>query len=155
MATPGVDFFRVDRSGAVRRIFVPAGTFVVVGAFLIGGHLESRLSPDTAHLVTLTGGLVVIVGLILGFGGMAMILLENVYLLIGEVGVTCHENGKDTVIPWADLTRVALGPEAGTVLLERKNGKPVRWFTGKSAEVVVTKVEEARRKALHGLLRPE
>jgi hypothetical protein len=153
MATPGVDFFRVDRSGAVRRIFIPAGTFVVVGAFLIGGHLESRLSHDTAHLITLIGGLIVISGLILGFGGMAMILFENVYLLIGDSGVTCHENGKEIVIEWADLTRAAASATSGIVVFERKGGKPIRWFAGKNAELVATKVEEARMKGLHGLLK--
>jgi hypothetical protein len=128
---------------------------IAVGAFFIGGHLVSRIAPDLAHVVSLAGGLTVAVGLILGFGAMAMILLENVYLLISADGLVCHDNGKETKIPWADLSAVTLDTAKGFVVLERRDAQALRWFAGKGAKDVGARVEEARRKALHGLLRPE
>jgi hypothetical protein len=154
VATAGVDFFRIDRSGSVRRLLVVAGVLVTVGASTIGAHLVSRLGPDLGHTISLIGGLTVAVGLIVGFGAMAMILFENVYLLIVEDGVLCHENGKETKIAWTDLERVTVDAvDAGFLVFDRRSGGPLRWFAGKSAPDVCGHVEEARRKALHGLLR--
>ncbi len=108
MATVGVDFFRVDRSGATRRLLLIAGLLVSAGMTLIGAHLIHRLDPSLGHVLSLVGGLMVVSGLILGFGAMAMLLFENVYLLIREDGLLCHENGKETTIAWSDLDLVKL-----------------------------------------------
>ncbi len=151
MATAGVDFFRVDRSGATRRLLVIAGVLVALGATSIGAHLVSRLTPSTGRLVSLLGGAVTLAGLILGFGAMAMLLFENVYLLIREDGVFCHDNGKETIVPWTDLERCVLDAVPGFVVFERKDGPPVRWFAGANAKELHACVENARRKALHGL----
>ncbi len=155
MATAGIDFFRVDRSGATRRLLVIAGLLVAVGATSIGAHLVRRLTPELAHLVSLAGGLMVAVGLILGFGAMAMLLFENVYLLIRLDGVVCHENGKETTIPWTELEAVSLEEATGVVVFERREREPLRWFAGKSAKDVRGRVEDAKRKALHGLLKAD
>lgn len=155
VATAGVDFFRVDRSGATRRLLLVAGVLVAVGATSIGAHLVSRLPPDVGHVVSLVGGLVVMVGLILGFGAMAMLLFENVYLLIQEEGVLCHENGKETSIAWAELDAISADATAGVVVFERKGAPPVRWFVGKNAKELRARLDDARRKALHGLLRSD
>jgi len=155
VATAGVDFFRVDRSGATKRLLVVAGVLVAGGATLIGAHLVSRLGPEIGHLVSLTGGLIVVVGLILGFGAMAMLLFENVYLLIGEEGVLLHDNGKETKIDWTDLERTALDAAAGVIVLHRKEAPPVRWFAGTNVKDVQDRVDDARRKALHGLYRSD
>lgn len=132
-----------------------AGLLVAVGATSIGAHLVSRLSPDFAHLVSLAGGLTVIVGLILGFGAMAMLLFENVYLLIRQEGLLCHENGKEIAIAWSELERVSLEAKTGVLVFERSGRAPVKWFAGKPAKDIQTRVEEAKRKALHGLLAPD
>ena len=155
MATAGVDFFRVDRSGATRRLLIVAGVLVAVGATSIGAHLVSRLGADTGHLVSLVGGLMVISGLVLGFGAMAMLLFENVYLLIREEGVLLHENGKETSIGWADLERASVDGTAGFLVFHRKDAQPLRWFAGTNVKDVQQRIEEARRKALHGLLRSD
>jgi hypothetical protein len=153
MATAGVDFFRVDRSGPTKRMLAIAGILVTMGATSIGAHLVHRLEPGVAHLVSLAGGLTVAVGLILGFGAMAMLLFENVYLLIREDGLVFHENGKETTIAWDDVEGVRLEEGKGVVVIERRDAEAVRWFAGKDARVVCSKVEEAKRKALHGMLR--
>jgi hypothetical protein len=151
MATAGRDFFRIDRSGPTKRLLALAGLLVTAGATAIGAHLVSRLAPDVGHFVSLGGGLTVVVGLILGFGAMAMLVFENVYLLLREEGVVCHDNGKETTIPWSELESVRL--DEGYVVLERKGGEALRWFAGKAAKQIHGCIEEAKRKALHGLLK--
>jgi hypothetical protein len=155
VATAGVDFFRVDRSGATTRLLVVAGALVVVGATAIGSHLVHRLEDRTSRVVSLLGGMTVVAGLILGFGAMAMLLFENVYLLIREDGVLCHDNGKETAIRWSDLDDVKLDAAPGFVVLNQRNAEPLRWFAGKNAKVVQARIEESKRKAMHGLLKGE
>lgn len=156
MATPGVDFFRIDRSGPTRRLLVIAGSLVAVGATAIGAHLVHRIAPDLGHVVSLAGGVTVVAGLVLGFGAMAMVVFENVYLLIREDGLVCHDNGKETTIVWDALERVVAERGTGFVVFERSDGAPpVRWFAGSSSAILRGRVEDARRKAIHGLLRSD
>ena len=151
MPTAGVDFFRVDRARSVKRLLALAITMVLVGSTSIGAHLVSRFDEGLAHLISLGGGTLLLAGLVLGFGAMAMLLFENVYLVIQESGLLFHDNGKETKIPWADLESVR--EDAGFVVFERKDADAMRWFAGKTAKDVSSKVDAARRKALHGLLK--
>jgi hypothetical protein len=149
--TAGVDFFRVDRARSVKRLLAVAITLVLVGSTSIGAHLVSRVDERLAHLISLVGGTMLLAGLVLGFGAMAMLLFENVYLVIQEAGLLLHDNGKETKIPWSELESVKV--DAGYVVFERTEAEPIRWFAGKTAKDVSTKVDDARRKALHGLLK--
>lgn len=151
MPTAGVDFFRVDRSTTTKRLLIVSGVMVAVGATSIGAHLVHRIEAGVAHFISLTGGVVVLAGLVLGFGAMAMLLFENVYLVIREDGLLCHDNGKETAIAWADLERIRVEDE-GFVVLVRREGDSLRWFAGSGAEDVRAKIDDARRKALHGIL---
>ena len=154
MTTPGVDFFRVDRSGPTRRLLAISGVFVACGASSVGAHLMHRLDTETGHVVSLVGGVVMIGGLVLAFGSLAMMLFENVYLAIRDDALVLHDNGKETIVAWDDLTGVsAERDKKGFVTLKRKSGKPVAWYAGTESETVAAKVEDARRKALHGLLK--
>ena len=155
MATGGVDFFRVDRSGATRRLLIIAGGLVTAGATTIGAHLVSNFAEGPGRALTLLGGVVTLAGLVLGFGTMAMMLFENVYLLIKEEGLLLHDNGNETTVPWPELEEAALDEKEGFVVFRRKGASPVRWFAGGGAKLVKSRVEDAKRKALHGLLRIE
>lgn len=152
MPTAGVDFFRVDRSRTTRRLLVVAGVLVAAGATSVGAHLMHRLPAQTGHVISLVGGLTMLSGLVLGFGTMAMMLFENVYLVIGEEALVLHENGEEITIQWGDLARVASG-EPGYLVFGRKGGEDVRWFVGSIADDVKGKIDDARRKAIHGLLK--
>jgi hypothetical protein len=150
VATPGVDFFRIDRSASTRRLLVTAALLVAAGATAIGAHLVHRISPEIGHLVSLLGGLATMTGLVLGFGTMAMMLFEDVYLAIEKERVRLHENGKDIAIAWDDLEAVVA--DETTVVLRRAKGEAVRFPAGKNARDVARRIEEAQRKAAHGLL---
>ncbi|MFO0736076.1 MAG: hypothetical protein U0270_09360 [Labilithrix sp.] len=154
MATAGVDFFRVDRSGTTRRLLIGATGLVAAGCLGISAHLVSNLSEGIAHTISLFGGVMTVAGLVIGFGGLAMLLFENVYLLIQQDGLVFHDNGKETNVPWPDLEGARLDAKApGFIVFERKEGSPLRWFAGGAAKDIHAKVEDAKRKALHGLLK--
>jgi hypothetical protein len=150
MPTPGVDFFRVDRSASTRRLLTLAALLVAAGGTAIGAHLVHRLSESTGHAVSLLGGVATMCGLVLGFGTMAMMLFENVYLAIETERVLLHVNGTDHGVLWDDLGRV--GVEGGVVVLERRGGEPLRFHAGRAADDLARRIEEAKRKAAHGLL---
>lgn len=152
MATVGIDFFRVDRGGPTRTLLLLAMGLVTVGAASLGAHLVSRLPPDLAHGVSLVGGLMVLFGLVLGFGAMAMMLFENVWLAIRQEGVVLHDNGTETLVPWEELEAVAVEGKGWLVFGKREAS--VRWFAGGAARGIHARIEAARRKAAHGLLAP-
>lgn len=147
--TPGVDFFRVDRSGATRRRLIFAGVLVACGSTTIGAHLVTRLPSGLAHLISLGGGLVMITGLLTGFGTMALMLFEDVYLLIQEDGLVVHDNGKETTVPWESLATVET--REGFVVFGRDGEAKLEWFAGRGAQDLARRVNEARRKGVHGL----
>jgi hypothetical protein len=151
--TPGVDFFRVDRSGTTKRRLAIAGVLVAVGSTTVGAHLVRRLDAVN-HLVSLAGGATMLAGLVLGFGTMALMLFENVWLSIRESGLLVHENGQETTIAWEDL-QSASADESGFVVIARRSEGAVRWYAGNGARDVAQRIEEARRKAAHGLLREQ
>lgn len=151
MPTHGVDFFRVDRSSPTKRLLVVAVSMVTLGSTSVGAHLVTRINESLGHTIALAGGVTLLAGLVLGFGAMAMMLFENVYLVIQETGVLLHDNGKETTVPWSELDEVRV--DEGYVVLVRKEADAIRWFAGKGAPDVRAKVDDARRKALHGLLK--
>lgn len=151
MTTPGVDFFRIDRSGSTRRLLIAGVVLVTGGASAVGAHLVNRLPADVSHLVSLAGGLSMAAGLVLTFGALAMILFENVYLAIHDDHLLLHDNGRETKIPWDELA----GAEAkkGFVELRREGQAVLRWPAGRTAANVAERIAEAKRKGAHGLLR--
>ncbi len=126
---------------------------VTLGATAIGAHLVQRLPASLSHAVSLVGGITVIVGLVTAFGTLATMLFENVYLAIRDDSLLLHDNGKETVIPWEELTAVVVDAPAGVVELRRPDKPALRWFAGRGAKVVGVRIEDARRKGKHGLLR--
>jgi hypothetical protein len=152
VTTPGVDFFRIDRSGPTRRLLVVGVLLVTGGASAVGAHLVKRLPEEMSHSVSLVGGLSMAAGLVLTFGALAMMLFENVYLAIHDDHLLLHDNGRETKIPWDELTAIGIDAKQGYVELRRDKQDVLRWYAGKTAKNVAGRIEEAKRKAAHGLL---
>lgn len=152
MTTAGVDFFRVDRSGTTTKLLVSGVVLVTTGASAIGAHLMHRLPDSVSHLVSLTGAIAAIGGLVTAFGALAMMLFENVYMTIREDGLLIHDNGKETTVPWDELEEVVVLAPQGLVELRRGEKEPLRWHAGSAAKDVGGRIDEARRKAAHGLI---
>jgi hypothetical protein len=79
-------------------------------------------------------------------------LFENVYLTIRDEGLLIHDNGKETPVPWDELTEVVVLAPKGLVELRRGEKEPLRWFAGSAAKDVGGRIVEAKRKAAVGLL---
>lgn len=152
MTTPGVDFFRIDRSASTRRRLVTGVLMVSGGACAIGAHLVRRLPESLSHGVSLVGGLCMAAGLVLTFGALAMVLLENVYLSIHNDHLLIHDSGSETRIPWEELTGVGVDAKNGYVELRRDQKDVLRWHAGNTAKDVAARIKEAKRKAPYGLL---
>ncbi|MDB4936452.1 MAG: hypothetical protein JWP87_3424, partial [Labilithrix sp.] len=58
----------------------------------------------------------------------------------------------ETVIAWDELSEVVVDAPKGLVELRRPDKDILRWYAGKAAKDVAARIEEAKRKALHGLL---
>jgi hypothetical protein len=153
MTTPGVDFFRIDRSAATSRLLATGVLLVTMGATAVGAHLVHRLPEAVSRLVSLVGAAGVIGGLVLAFGSLALMMFENIYLAIKDDGLLVHEDGKETNIGWAELSDVSIDAPKGLVELHRTGKDVIRWHAGKTAKDVAARIEEARRKAAHGLLK--
>lgn len=153
MTTPGVDFFRVDRSGTTRRLLITGFVLVTLGASSVGAHLIRRLPVSASHAIGLAGSVLMLGGLALAFGALAMMLFENVYIAIRDEGLLIHDNGNETTIPWDELAGVGVDRAMGVVELRRADKEPLRRHAGRAATDVAARIGEAKRKAAHGLLR--
>jgi hypothetical protein len=151
VTTAGVDFFRVDRSGTTAKLLVSGVVLVTTGASAIGAHLMHRLPESVSHLVSLVGAIAAIGGLVTAFGALGMMIFENVYMTIREDGLLIHDNGKETTVPWDELEAVVVLAKQGLVELRRGEKEALRWYAGSAAKDVGGRIEEAKRKAAHGL----
>lgn len=112
-----------------------------------------RFTPHVGHLVSLAGSVVMLAGLFLGFGTMARMLFEDVYLAIREGGLLVHENGTDLEVSWDDLAGVDVDLDRGQLAVCKKSGERLVFHGGQSAPDIAARIEEAKRKAAYGLLR--
>lgn len=122
---------------------------VAIGATVVGAHLVHRLGA-AAGPISLAGGITLMCGLLIGFGTLATLMFENIYLFIGDAGVVLHVNGAETEIAWSDLGDVVAHP-SGELVLARASADAVRWDAGRAAAPIAAQIEEARRKANLGL----
>ncbi|WP_146652950.1 hypothetical protein [Labilithrix luteola] len=153
MATAGVDFFRVDRSGPTKKLLTSAALLIAAGASGVGAHLMHRLRPNVGFAVSLAGGAIMLAGLVLGFGTMATMLFENVYLAIRPEGLLIHDNGNETSIAWDDLERIEADEGEGYVIIHRREGEALRFHAGLAKGDIVARVQDARRKSTIALLK--
>lgn len=126
---------------------------VAAGASSVGAHLVRRLPESLSHTISLVGGVTMLAGLVMAFGALAMMLFENVYIAIEDQRLLFHDNGKETAVGWDGLEGVEVEGRTGFLIVKRSRGAPLRWYAGKPAKDIAAKIQEARRKAMHGLLK--
>lgn len=150
MATPGVDFFRLDRGRPTKRALAAGGVLVAIGGTVVGAHLVHRLDTHGGAMISLAGGITLMCGLLIGFGTLARMMFENIWLAIRDEGIVLHDNGQEIAITWRDLGDVRIDPD-GHLVLARDGAEALRWYAGGSAETIQSRIEEGRRKGIHGL----
>lgn len=147
--TPGVDFFRVHRGAPVKRRVYLASVLVAIGGTVVGAHLMHRLG-GAGRYWSLAGGITLLAGLLLGFGTLALLLFDNVWLAIRDAGIVLHDDEEERVIGWEDLGDVTAESD-GTLVFGRREAEAVRFYGGRDAPVIVSRVEAARRRGRLGL----
>ena len=150
MATPGVDFFRLDRGRPTRRLVGLASVLTGIGGAVVGAHLVQRRDSRAGAFVSLAGGLTLMTGLLVGFATLAKLVFEDIWIAIRQEGVVLHDDGRETTDAWEDLDGVTVEP-SGHLVLAREGAEPVRWYAGRVARKIADRISEARRKAVHGL----
>jgi len=130
------------------------GTIMVaLGVSSVGAHLIKRLPESASHTISLVGGATMLVGLVMAFGALAMMLFENVYIAIENERLLFHDNGKEMAVKWDVLEGIEVESKTGILVVKRTEGAALRWYAGKPAADIAGKVREAKRKAMHGLLK--
>ncbi len=145
-----LEFYRADQSGAVRRILLPALLLLTVGPPLV---LVSATMKQTAHheVLGFLGALLMMLGLVIGFSGIASLLLDDRYLAVVEDGLIVHVTKEDVFYAWADLEHVRCEGSA-LVLLPRNTSEPVLVpFSKRTIAEIAVRLEEWRRKSAWNL----
>ncbi|MCA9586298.1 MAG: hypothetical protein KC657_13155 [Myxococcales bacterium] len=145
------EYFRVDRSGGTRRVLAFAACLIAVGATAVGATFVRRVSEVLGQIIALGGGLCVLGGLVIGFGSMAAVVMENAYLALTRRGVVLHTDADERCITWDALKTARADRDAGIVELELDDGELVAWFAGPVCDDIAKRVAEAHRRAIHRL----
>ena len=144
------EYFRVDRARSTRRNLVLGASMVAMGASAVGSAFMHTLDPQLAHAVAFFGGVVLFVGLLLGFGTMVATLLENAYLGMREDGIVLHDDERETLLGWNDVVRIE--HRKGAVVIAEASGREQIFYAGSGAKHVADRIELVRKRAALGLV---
>lgn len=143
-----VEFFRRDLGAMSRKILIPAGILVFVGApgVCYGAAIKGS---GASHLEAGLAGLIILVsGLLLGFLGMARLVGHDAYVAVAPDGLVVHLED-DTFYPWSEL-RAVVAEREGLGLEFEDERAPVHvigTFGDLSPKALAARLEDWRRKA--------
>lgn len=115
MATPGVDFFRLDRGRPTRRLVGLASVLTGIGGAVVGAHLVHRLDSRAGAFVSLAGGLTLMTGLLSASPPSRSSSSRTSGSRYGRRAVL-HDDGRETTVAWEDLDGVTVEPSGHLVL---------------------------------------
>jgi hypothetical protein len=150
-----LEWFRLDRAGGTRWLLGTGALGVFVGAGLLGGAFLTH-SSEGIRLVSLAGAALLLFGLFVAFGGMALLLANDDYLAVRADGILLHRASADVLVGWDSLTRVRVEDRA-IVLDGGEGATPVRIeerYTGATRGELAAHLESLRRKAQMAELTP-
>lgn len=143
------EFFRVDQVPAFRRVLLPAVLLLTVGPPLV--LVSATMKQVHGHEVLgFLGALLMFGGLLLGFVGIGVLLLEDRYVAVAADGLVVHVGREETFHPWASIA--ALRAEDHHLVVELHDAPPLRLPFGKAdLSRIVARLEDWRRKAAWNL----
>ncbi len=145
-----LEWFRVDQSRRTTRLLVSGTLLVFVGASLVGGAFLTHKAGALLHALTLLGAAMLLLGLVVGFGGMTVLLAHDEYLAVTPDGILFHRGANDELHPWGELTGVTHDEAGGRWVLHRADGTAVPVdvaYSGASARELAAHLEQLRAKA--------
>lgn len=143
-----LEWFRLDRAGGTRWLLGTGSLGVFVGAGMLGGAFLTH-SSEGVRLVSLAGAALLLFGLFVAFGGMALLLANDDYLAVRADGILLHRGTGDVLVGWDSLTRIH-AEERAIVLDGAEGDTPVRIrerYTGATRGELAAHLETLRRKA--------
>jgi hypothetical protein len=164
-----IEFYRLDLSSATRRVLVPAALLVAFGSgFVCVAGACLPITVDVPRdLVGFFGAACVLVGLIMGFGGMARLLRSDGFVGLTLEGIHVRVERRDEFVRWDDVGEIrAGGPGKGdgrgrgratgqSVDLVLRDARSIALpnVSGPKGVVIRDRLEHLRRKASLNLLR--
>lgn len=148
-----LEFFRRDLGDTSKRILVPAGILVFVGApgVCFGAAVKGN---GALHLeIGIAGAIILLTGLGLGFIGMARLVRHDAYVAVVEKGLLLHLEHGDELHPWADVRAITATDVGIAVALvdDAKHVEVVGHFGGLSHQALADRLEDWRRKSSFNL----
>jgi hypothetical protein len=140
-----LEWFRLDRAGGTRWLLIGGGLFGLVGGALLCGAFLAPTRESWQAFGTYGSGLLVF-GLFIAFGGMALLLANDDYLAVRADGVLLHRAAGDVIVGWDSLSRVRA--ESRAIVLD--GDTPMRIeerYTGATRVELAAHLETLRRKA--------
>src|SRR5262245_40559326 len=137
-----IEYFRVDRSKKTRRLLVFGAILIATGTTGIATNFFRPLARDISGHVTFAGVVLLIFGLVMSFGSMALLVIENNFVAVRVSGVVLHRNEDEQVVPWDDIERFEA--DDTELVIHKKNADAVRWFMGGTARVLAEHLERRR-----------
>lgn len=147
-----IEYFRVDRSKKTRRLLTLGAISIALGVSGIAANFFRPLARDISGNITFAGVVLLIFGLVTSFGSMALLAIEDNYVVVRVDALVLHRDGDERVVPWDDIDRIAA--EDAELLVCQKRGDAVRWFMGGTASTIAEHLERRRSQAALGMLRP-
>lgn len=144
------EFFRVDTTGQVRRTLVPAVSLLTLGPPMVLYSAALRKFPGS-HLMGTLGAALMIAGLVIGFAGIAVMLLEDRFVAVAQDGLVVHLSASnETFFAWDDIASIHAEGAELVLVPKGKDAQRVP-FTKKSAQVVAERLDDWRRKSAWNL----
>ena len=151
-----IEFYRLDLSSATRGILIPAASLISVGSlFVCVAAARFRISIGVPRdLIGFFGASVVLVGLVMGFGGMARLLFREGFVGLTLDGIHVRFEARDDFVPWGDLDAIRCDARGRNLELVLRDASSVLLpaVSGPKGLLVRDRIEHLRRKASLNLL---
>jgi hypothetical protein len=147
-----LEFYRVDQSKPTKRILIPAVLLLTVGPPMILVSAALKKFPGSSAM-GVVGAALMIAGLVVGFAGIAMLMLDDRYLAVVEGGVLIHLGKEESFFSWDSLEKIHA--EEGDLVLTVREQDPFRFpFSPDRLAEIASRLEDWRRKASWNLAPP-
>lgn len=149
-----IEFYRLDLARATRIILIPAAFLIAFGSlFVCVAAARVTINLDVPRdLIGFFGAATVLVGLIVGFGGMARLLFREGFVGLTRDGIHVRAETRDEFVPWGDVEKVRGEGASLELVLRDAPAVALPTVSAPSGMVVRDRIEALRRKASLNLL---
>ena len=144
-----LEWFRVDRSRSTRWLLGIGTSLVFVGSTLVSYGVITHGS-ELLHALVFPGAILLVIGLVVAFGGLTFTLAQDEYLAVRASGILVHRARVDVELAWDDLVTVRHDPTRDALVFARVNEPPyelVEGYSGVTRPELAAHLDALLRKA--------